>query len=120
METPRNCAMPPLTEANLRAMMASHVGVVRNGDHLMEALQAFAAIEQDTGNIALRNMATTALIVAASAWSRRESRGAHFRSDHPAEDSIQRKRTMTTLAKARRIAASMAGDKPVAKLASGA
>ncbi|MGL5164954.1 MAG: L-aspartate oxidase [Afipia sp.] len=118
--TPRNCAMPPLTEANLRALMASHVGVVRNGDQLMEAVQAFAAVERDTGNIALRNMATTALIVAASAWSRRESRGAHFRSDYPAEDPAQRKRTMTTLAEARKIAASIAGDEPVAKLASGA
>jgi L-aspartate oxidase len=101
-------------------MMASHVGVVRNGDHLMDAVQAFAAIERDTGNIALRNMATTALIVAASAWSRRESRGAHYRSDYPAEDPAQRKRTMTTLAEARKIAASMAGDEPVAKLALGA
>ncbi len=117
--TPRNCAMPPLTEANLRTMMASHVGVVRNGDQLVEAVQAFAAVERDTGNIALRNMATTALIVAASAWSRRESRGAHFRSDYPAEDPAQRKRTMTTLAEARKIAA-IAGDEPVAKLASGA
>lgn len=118
--TPRNCAIPPLTEANLRAMMASNVGVVRNGDQLTEAVQAFAAIERDTGNIALRNMATTALIVAASAWSRRESRGAHFRSDYPAEDPAQRTRTMTTLAEARKIAASIAGDEPVAKLASGA
>lgn len=101
---PRNCAMPPLTEANLRAMMSSHVGVVRNGDQLMEAIHAFAAIEKDTGNIALRNMATTALIVAASAWSRRESRGAHERSDYPVEDPVQRKRTMTTLDDARKIA----------------
>ncbi len=30
--TPRNCAMPPLTEANLRAMMTSHVGVIREGE----------------------------------------------------------------------------------------
>jgi L-aspartate oxidase len=71
----------------------------------MQAAQAFAAIESSTGNIALRNMVTTALIVAASAWSRRESRGAHFRSDYPAEDASQRKRTMTTLAEARRVAA---------------
>lgn len=98
-------AMPPHTGANLRAMMSSHVGVVRHGDQLLEAVQAFAAIEQNTGNITLRNMATTALIVAASAWSRRESRGAHFRSDAPAEDPAQRNRTMTTLNEARSIAA---------------
>ena len=82
--TPRNCAMPPLTEANLRAMMTSHVGVIRDGDRLADAVRSFADIERDTGNIALRNMATSALLVAASAWARRESRGAHFRLDHPA------------------------------------
>lgn len=118
--TPRNCAMPPLVETNLRAMMSSHVGVVRDGSHLVEAIQAFAAIERNTGNIALRNMATTALIVAVSAWARRESRGAHDRSDFPAEDPAQKHRTMTTLAAARKIAASMTDDLPVQEFASGA
>src|SRR5262249_11813310 len=83
--TPRNCAFPSLAAKNLRAMMSSHVGVVRHGEQLADAVRAFAAIERDTGNIALRNIATTALLVATSAWSRRESRGAHFRSDHPGE-----------------------------------
>jgi L-aspartate oxidase len=50
-------------------------------------------------------MATTALVVAASAWSRRESRGAHYRTDHPAEAPALAHRTMTTLAKAREVAA---------------
>jgi len=121
-QTPRNCALPPLTEANLHAMMSSHVGVVRDGDQLMEAVQAFAAIEHNTGNIALRNMATTALIVAASAWSRRESRGAHDRADYPAEDPAQRHRTMTTLNEARNIAlvsADGASAKRSAKQSSG-
>ncbi len=115
---PRNCTMPPLVENNLRAMMTSHVGVIRNADELMQAVTAFAAIERDTGNIALRNMATTALLVAASAWSRRESRGAHFRSDYPNEDPAQRHRTMTTLAEARKIAAAMPNDTEAAKRAS--
>jgi len=101
---PRNCAMPALTEKNLRAMMTSHVGVIRDGDGLAEAVRAFAAIERDTGNIVLRNMATSALLVAASAWSRRESRGAHYRIDCPAEQPTLAHRTMTTLAAAREIA----------------
>ncbi|MBI3699317.1 MAG: L-aspartate oxidase [Afipia sp.] len=104
---PRNCAMPPLIETNLRQMMSSNVGVIRDANKLAEAVTAFAAIEKDTGNIALRNMATTALLVAASAWSRRESRGAHFRSDYPNEDPAQKYRTMTTLDKARTIAADL-------------
>ena len=110
--TPRNCAMPPLAEANLRAMMTSHVGVIRDGGRLAEAVRSFAAIERDTGNIALRNMATAALLVAASAWSRRESRGAQYRIDHPAERPALAHRTLTTLAAARDIAASLADRIP--------
>ena len=108
LTTPRNCAMPPLTEANLRTMMTSHVGVIRDADRLAEAIRTFASLERDTGNIALRNMATTALLVTTSAWARRESRGAHYRSDHPTEKPDLAHRTMTTLKAAREIAASLA------------
>jgi L-aspartate oxidase len=109
----QNCAMPPLTETRLRAMMTSHVGVIRNSDRLAEAVRAFAAIEQDAGSIALRNMATTALLVATSAWARRESRGAHYRSDYPAARPALAHRTMTTLAAARDIAASLCERAPM-------
>jgi len=104
---PRNCAMPPLAEANLRAMMTSHVGVIRDRDRLAEAVRSFAAIERDTGNIALRNMATSALLVAASAWARLERRGAHHRTDYPSENPDLAGRTMTTLAAAQEIAATL-------------
>src|ERR1700716_808752 len=110
--TARNCAMPLVTETNLRAMMTSHVGVIRDGEHLAEAVRSFAAIERDTGNIALRNMATTALLVATSAWARRESRGAHYRIDHPTERPALAHRTMTTLAAARDIAALLSERAP--------
>jgi L-aspartate oxidase len=108
----RNCAMPPLTQTNLREMMTSHVGVIRDGDRLVEAIRSFAAIERHTGNIALRNMATTALLIAASAWTRRESRGAHYRIDYPTEKPALAHRTMTTLAAAREIAASLSDSAP--------
>ncbi len=102
--TPRNCAMPPLVESNLRQMMTSNVGVIRDANGLTEAVQTFSAIERDTGNIALRNMATTALLVATAALVREESRGAHYRSDFPDEDALQKRRTMTTLGAARAVA----------------
>jgi L-aspartate oxidase len=108
----RNGAMPALPEQKLRTMMTSHVGVIRDPDRLAEAVRSFAALEQDASNIALRNMATTALLVAASAWARRESRGAHYRSDHPAEKSVLAHRTMTTLVAAREIAASLSERAP--------
>jgi L-aspartate oxidase len=104
----QNRAMPALSETQLRTMMTSHVGVIRDGDRLAEAVRAFADIEQNSANVALRNMATTALLVAASAWSRRESRGAHYRVDWPVEKQVLAHRTMTTLAAAREIAASLA------------
>ncbi|WP_204306877.1 hypothetical protein, partial [Klebsiella aerogenes] len=71
-------------------------------------VRTFAIMEQSVGNIALRNMATTALIVATAAWSRRESRGGHYRSDYPSENPALAFRTRTTLAEARAIAEDVA------------
>ena len=93
-------------------MMTTHIGVIRGDDRLAEAVCSFAAIERDTGNIALRNMATSALLIAASAWSRRESRGAHYRADYPAETPALAHRTMSTLTAARDIAASLSEHAP--------
>ncbi|MGY8662757.1 L-aspartate oxidase [Bradyrhizobium sp. UFLA05-109] len=101
---PRNAAIDKRAETSLRAMMAAHVGVIRDHNGLAEAVQYFAALERDAGSVALRNMATTALLVAASAFTRHESRGAHFRSDHPAEAPAFAERTMTTLAAAIEVA----------------
>jgi L-aspartate oxidase len=109
---PRNCGMPEFSTKNLRAMMSSHVGVVRDGEKLAEAVLAFASLERDTGNIALRNMATSALLVASAAWARRESRGAHFRSDVPEEKAASRHRTMTTFDAARDIAGTLEAQPP--------
>jgi L-aspartate oxidase len=52
----------------------------------------------------LRNMATAALLVAAAALQRHESRGGHFRTDYPHADPAQAHRTLLTLADARTIA----------------
>ena len=108
----QNCAMPALEEKIIRTMMTSHVGVIRDRDRLAEAVRTFAAMERDTGNIPLRNMATTALLVAASAWARRESRGAHYRMDFPAEKPGLAHRTRTTLVATRAIAASLSERAP--------
>jgi L-aspartate oxidase len=73
-------------------------------------VRTFAALEREACNIQLRNMATAALLVAASAWARRESRGAQYRTDHPTERPELRHRTSTTLTAAREIAAPL--DEP--------
>jgi L-aspartate oxidase len=102
--TTRGGAPDAATVTRLRAMMSARVGVIRDGDGLAEAVRSFAALERTATTIAIRNMATSALLVAASAWSRCESRGAHFRSDYPVDVSALAQRTTTTLAEARAIA----------------
>ncbi|MCK1362031.1 L-aspartate oxidase [Bradyrhizobium sp. 199] len=104
---PRGGSPDPAVVQRLRAMMSAHVGVVREGDGLTDAVHHFAALDREATSITLRNMAISALHVAASAWRRRESRGAHFRADHPAEIPALAQRTMTSLATAREIAESL-------------
>ncbi|OKO71156.1 L-aspartate oxidase, partial [Bradyrhizobium sp. AS23.2] len=103
------CSSEPDAAAvkRLRAMMSAHVGVIRDADGLAEAVRSFAALECETTSIAVRNMATSALLVAAAAWMRCESRGAHFRSDHPTDVPALARRTMTTLAATRDVAESL-------------
>jgi L-aspartate oxidase len=60
------------------------------------------------------NLATTALIIAAAAYARRESRGAQFRRDFPAADPAQARRSMLTLAEAHAIAQSAGEAAPIA------
>ncbi|MDH2404041.1 L-aspartate oxidase [Bradyrhizobium sp. SSUT18] len=105
--TPRGGAPDAAAVKRLRTMMSAHVGVIRDGHDLLEAVRSFAALEREATSIEVSNMATAALLVAASAWSRRESRGAHFRSDHSADVPALAQRTMTLLTSAREIADSL-------------
>lgn len=94
-------------EARLRETMSTHVGVIRDADGLAKAIRVFGEIKATSESIALRNMATTALLVATSAYVREESRGAHFRSDFPKANPDFARRTMTTLSAARHVAADL-------------
>jgi L-aspartate oxidase len=90
---------------DLRTLMSQHVGVIRNGDGLATALEGISRIEREAKSASLRNMATAALLVAAAAFARNESRGAHERSDYPRPDPALARRTFLMLAEARMIAA---------------
>jgi len=57
-----------------------------------------------TSDIEARNMLTTGLFIAAAAFQRRESRGAHFRSDFPQPVPALARRSLTTLDAVLRIA----------------
>jgi L-aspartate oxidase len=96
--------------------MSGQVGVIRSGTGLRRALAAILQLERRHPSATMRNMTTAALLVAAAAFRRSESRGGHFRSDHPNADSAQASRTTLTLKDARAVAIE-AGD-PVRVLAS--
>lgn len=98
----------------LRRLMSAEVGVVRHADGLARALGAIAGIETRARNAHARNMATAALMIAAAAYRRRESRGGHFRGDCPQTDPALARRNLLTLEDARAIAAQAQDSRPLA------
>ncbi len=97
----------PHLEQKLRETMTRQCGVIRNEQGLRQALAAIGAIEQESRDPNLRNMCVTALMVAAAALARQESRGGHFRSDFPQNDPDQARRSRLTLREARLIASGL-------------
>ncbi len=97
----------PEAAAELRRIMARHVGVLRDAAGLREALRALTRLRDralKTDSIDLRNRAEAALLIAAGAFLRRESRGGHFRTDFPAADPALARRSFITLDEALRVA----------------
>jgi L-aspartate oxidase len=91
-------------EMRLRQLMSAEVGVIRAGHGLARALGEISAIEKKAKTAGLKDMAIAALMIAAAAYARTESRGAHYRSDFPATDPKQAHRSYFTLDEARAIA----------------
>jgi L-aspartate oxidase len=88
-------------ERRLRLTMAAEVGVIRDEGSLRNALATIGALEQETkDDRRLANMLTTAKLITAAALERKESRGAHFRSDYPTPDERLARRSFLTLAEA--------------------
>ena len=85
-------------EAGIRRVMWEKAGLVRSADGLREALAAIEALIEATpqGAAEARNRATVARLVATAALARPESRGAHFRADHPLADPAWRRRILLT------------------------
>ncbi len=97
-------------EQTLRRTMAAEAGVVRDAQSLTNALTTIISLEHEIeGDPQLANMLTTAKLITAAALARTESRGAQFRSDYPAADDAQAKRSFLTLAQAEAIARKAAG-----------
>jgi len=95
-------AGPYRIQHELQQTMQDLVGIVRTEGEMLRALEAIARLGQRAervrvaGNRAfnpgwhtaleLRNLMTVSEAVARSALERKESRGAHFRDDHPGKD----------------------------------
>jgi L-aspartate oxidase len=91
-------------EDELRTIMSTQVGVIRDAEGLSHAIAEISQIGREASSPMLRNMAAAALLIATAAWRRRESRGAHYRSDYPQPDAAQAHRSFLTLGDARAIA----------------
>ena len=92
-------------EQKLRLAMAEGAGVVRDAASLRNALAVISTLERENeGDRRLANMLTAAKLIAAAAFRRQESRGAHFRSDYPRADERLAKRSFLTLDQAEAIA----------------
>jgi L-aspartate oxidase len=88
-------------EQKLRLAMTAGAGVIRDEDSLRNALATIGDLEQTSGgDRRLANMLIVAKLIAAAALARKESRGAHFRSDYPTPDARLAKRSFLTLTQA--------------------
>jgi L-aspartate oxidase len=81
--------VPPLNLPNLQSLMWDKVGIIRSGEGLEEAAgilatwQSLLAQSSDRLSYELNNLVLCARLVTEAALIRKESRGAHFRTDFP-------------------------------------
>jgi L-aspartate oxidase len=83
----------PVARSTVQGVMSGFVGVTRSEGGLAEAAEMLEGMAKvlEFGlrrpeELELQNMVTLALLLTHAAWYRAESRGAHWRDDHPARD----------------------------------
>jgi L-aspartate oxidase len=83
----------------LKTVMWDKVGIIRNGKELWSAIFELKKIHgkikhipDNKEELELKNMAATSILITQAALNRKESRGAHNRSDFPLQDDIHWRR----------------------------
>ncbi len=85
--------LPPAETATVRSIVSRHLGVLRHGAGLDEAIAALLPLVENESPSA--DPAAVALLMAVSAMLRTESRGAHARTDFPLKRARAERRTLT-------------------------
>ncbi|HET8583669.1 MAG TPA: L-aspartate oxidase [Jatrophihabitans sp.] len=100
---PRDLAEPPAADAllhesartDLQVLMSLNVGVLRDADGLQDAADGLHALAERDGGTAsteaweTTNLLTVAAALVCAATLREETRGAHWRDDHPSRDDAR-------------------------------
>lgn len=114
---PARVGFPPGADpTKVRPIVSAALGLVRNGRDLAQAAAALLPMVSGDGPGA--DPAIVALMIAVASGQRRESRGAHFRTDFPAKAAVAQ-RTRLTLEQALGAARELADEpaKPLARSA---
>ena len=86
-------AIPELTADAIRRLTWENCGIVRNRDEL-EAACARLQANSRRRDVTARNLRDVALLMARAALARRESRGAHYRTDYPSKSAAFEKHSI--------------------------
>jgi len=83
----------------LKTIMWDKVGIIRKGSDLKHALSEIARMSKRINympdnkfELEIKNMLSVSLLISQAALARKESRGAHFRTDFPMQDDIHWRR----------------------------
>src|SRR5690606_1220978 len=85
----------PAARPLMQRVMTDHVGVLRSADGMAGALKALGELAERTTEVAATASWETTNLVAVStaltlgALAREESRGSHWREDHPERDDVR-------------------------------
>jgi L-aspartate oxidase len=85
-------SFPEIAESELRDLAWRRCGILRSGEGLQEALARMESVATSRSRLPLRadyevrNLHSVATLIARAALARRESRGAHYRTDYPGRE----------------------------------